>query len=328
MITDEAVSESEENDKREPFPPSYPDKQQSGGDQRQTALSNSGDKEQESEVDQLDADEKITDTLTVKERESGACQLPLEPSCHASADVTVTRTRTIVILGKVGMGKATIANKIAGTTVFPVLSPVESMVREPGQREKGCFQPSVPTTKLYRDSKLINLRFMLFDTRSSDKNQTLFRRECEENLADKGVNLIMFVLNEKTLTHEDTDLMDDVVKHLQKEKVAGSSVLVLTGCEQLGKEARQEYHKKLHESKLTKNIANFVSQELLVGFPDEMTTSPLFMQQYQEAVEEDTQNLRDLVLKSCSSSAIAVQDMFKKKTAWSQTSNWFFGLFH
>jgi hypothetical protein len=301
----------ERHDVPEPFSHSYPqaDEQQNGGDQQQT-VPKFDDEEQELK---LDRDEGITDTeITAKEHDNHRqFQPPLLSSCQGSKGVTLTRT--ILILGKVGMGKATIANKIAGTTVFPVCSPVSAMLREPGQREKGCFQTGVYTkwsNDSESDSATIELTFLLFDTRSSDKNQMIFKRTCEEELTVRGVNLIMFVLNEKTLTQEDTDLMDDILEHLQKEKVAESSVLVLTGCEQLGKRERNEYHKKLYESNLTKNIANFVNQELIVGFPDEKT-KPLLMQQYKEAIEEDTQSLRKLV-KSCYT-AIPVHAMFKKK---------------
>ena len=226
----------------------------------------------------------------------------------------VTFKSNVLILGKVAMGKATIANKIAGNdTLFPILSSVHSMARQPRERNE--------TVSVQMGDGVYNLTFLLFDTRGpKGKMQTDLRKSCEESFGPgsdgAGVNLILLVLNESKLTNEDIDLMKDVIKSVQKEVASGICALVVTGCEQKSKKERDDYRRQLCESEKTKAIASFVKKGIyLVGFPDKSRTDSSLMETFKDAMEEDAQVLRDLVTK-CNAPKFIGEVLVANKKSW------------
>jgi hypothetical protein len=190
--------------------------------------------------------------------------------------------RNILLLGKVGMGKKTIANRIAGETVFQILPPNKAMARE-------------PTAEHSKSRSKSGFYFLLFDTREKNTTRELVNACTRDPQMREGVTLIILTVNNSTGTHEDTDRLEEVIKNIIIPGPGDSRVsiyLVITGCEQKGKREKTELCAAMKKSPLTRDIAQFVDEIIPVGFPSEESTEPEFMEIYRPGIEESERLLQ------------------------------------
>jgi hypothetical protein len=260
--------------------------------------SDSTDHDVESFVDEDDGkedtqdehDEKETPNLRTSPKPAHRKEPYLQPgpeqhqlSADSSND-NIIPNRNILLLGKVGMGKRSVANRIAGETVFQILPPNKAMAREPTAEHSECRSKS-------------GYYFLLFDTREKNTMRELVNACTHDPEMREGVTLIIFTVNDSTGTHEDTERLEEVVKSIirgprdNRVKV----YLVITGCEQKGEREKIELCSAMKESPLTKNIAQFVDEIIPVGFPSEESIEPEFMEIYRPGIEESEKQLQAYV---------------------------------
>lgn len=174
-----------------------------------------------------------------------------------------TFLRPTVLLGRAGVGKATLANVITGEETFTTLESVESM-----RREAKC-QIATKTIDGY------SYHFLLYDTVAQQRPtvydaQTMrcFKTALETQFK-AGVGLLIFVLRHGQESDMEIDVFRFIIDSLQSS-VSECSVLVVTGCETLSTEAKEAYKSKLYESDVTKHVAAFVPKDniFLVSLPD------------------------------------------------------------
>lgn len=171
--------------------------------------------------------------------------------------------RNVVILGKTGAGKSTLANKIIcrdGTKVGNELQPVTRRVTN-----------VMETVNIEGKEYAINLIDTIGLRDSSSKSDNEIMKEVKRELSKKageGLNLIMFVFKNGRFTREEyrvfkiiTDNFTDVIQDF--------SLLVITHCERKSATAREEIVRQFKEDPLTKKFGAMMKKGIYcVGLPD------------------------------------------------------------
>ena len=172
----------------------------------------------------------------------------------ASSSTTV-KIRNILVLGKTGSGKSTVANRILGRELFTAGVSVQAVTTKPCQQEAEFCD---------NDSNDIRYNFKLIDTvglfdPSGRRNKEIVRETkafFRENVP--GLNLILFVYREGRFTQEEKQALDDITKQFQKNRIREISALVVTCCENYDVNERQKKEEELRQNPLTEAFCAFV----------------------------------------------------------------------
>ena len=173
--------------------------------------------------------------------------------------------RNVIILGKTGCGKSTLANKILNENRFQVSGKVSSETADIQSEvnivtiEGTRYQITVTDTVGFFDTKQRNKRF----------NNVIMKKIISEliKVAPHGLNLIIFVFRNGRFTEEERECFDIVTRHF-KTLIEKASMLVITNC---GKkqDVRQAAVKDFVSNEFTKPFANSMQKGIYtVDFPD------------------------------------------------------------
>jgi len=210
---------------------------------------------------------------------------------HLSEDLTPSKPilmRNVLIIGKVGVGKKTIANKLLGKQVLEVgTHAVETATRAAnswirvGERGNYRYKLTIVDTGGLFVNNQESLRRSRNILRSVDK---------------EGIGLLLFVIRSGGyFTMQDRKQFENIVKILQPS-VANISALVITGCENLKVEKRREYVETFERDPVTTELAQFMKKGIVtVGFPDLSEQDEDLRLVYERKMKQDENNLRDLV---------------------------------
>jgi len=203
---------------------------------------------------------------------------------------TVIQKRNIVVLGKTGAGKSTVANKITGTNAFTVSSCFQSVTRHATHSE----------VKLLSNNIEYNFKVVdtvgLFDTKVSNSTiikdvKTYFRDKVPE-----GVNIVLFVFKQGRYTKEEEETFKFLIDHFSGH-ISIISALIITGCEDLDPTGRQKLVEEFSTNDVTQKIARFCKKGIYpVGFPDTTNMKPRVKEVYEVDMQEDINLLRNLVM--------------------------------
>ena len=223
------------------------------------------------------------------------------------ATAILQQRRNIVVLGKTGAGKSTVANQILGTDIFEVSTSIQSVTRRIKNGE----------AKLTVDDVDYNIKIIdtvgLFDTGAITNNEiirvikTHFQQQVPE-----GVNLVLFVFKEGRFTKEEKETFDYIIAKFSKE-ISDISALVITNCELKSETAREKIIAEFRENVTTKPIAEFVKKGIFtVGFPNiEEIDDEDFKPKIQERIKKDKEVLQTFV-RSCEDEPRLSQDLFSE----------------
>ena len=173
--------------------------------------------------------------------------------------------RTIIMLGKVGSGKKTLGNHIAGKTIFQGGSVIRSRMGDVHNE--------------YREFKRgeIMFRIQIVDTDNFNPLQ----------LKQRTVNSIIFVI----VKDDEYQWIKDVVKNLPILAVHNSALLI-THCEGLHADKRRDIIARFRTDRSTSHLAAFMGRGVhTVGFPNLSRSSSVKM----EDVANDESVLWELV---------------------------------
>ena len=213
---------------------------------------------------------------------------------------TEVRERCVVILGKSGAGKSTVANVLLGCDPasqkqrFAVSHNVLDSVSEGVVHAK---------TEFLRDDIKYQMTVIdtvgLFDARNQPKkdDETIFEK-LEEYFKDhiNGVNLILFVCKKGRFTKEEKDVFLFISRKFVSE-ICPISALVFTGCEADTPEVRKEFCDDFESNVYTKQIALQMKKGVhTVGFPPLNRMMPSLQPAYRQRMEEDKKHLIDLIV--------------------------------
>ena len=193
--------------------------------------------------------------------------------------------RNVVILGKVGTGKRTLGNHIVDRKVFQS----ESIL---GARDVGCHYNEQRTEDTI-------YRILIVDTESLEIGYCNPLPYIQERF--QTVNLIIFVIANGRYTDEShRSLLHGVKSFYPRAKPF--STLVITHCEGITNETRQDIVDEFRHDPRCSKIVEFMGKDLLtVGFPNISKVSPNLRPIYEKGIAEDEKAVRKLV-NECNSS--------------------------
>ena len=198
--------------------------------------------------------------------------------------------RNILILGRTGVGKSTVGNKI-GSETFDVLASALPCTTK----------PEYTTFNLRRQGTTYVVKVIdtvgLFDGKKDHKRVIVETKDYLQDKFREGISLVLFVMKQGRYDEAEKKSFNFIIDNLQKY-VAEISALVITGCETLGKTKREDIVKEFKTLEDTKHVAKFMQKGIFtVGFPDLTVMDdddPLRMG-LQTKMEADTDALRGLV---------------------------------
>lgn len=125
------------------------------------------------------------------------------------------------------------------------------------------------------------------------------------------IHLIIFVFKNSRFTNEDSEAFGYIADTFEPV-IKDISLLVITCCEGLSKDARNRLVVDFETKQSTKNIADVMKNIGIepVGFPNLETVMAPLIPIYEQSIKEDSEKLRKIV-KSCTKSVS--HDAFKKQ---------------
>ena len=212
-------------------------------------------------------------------------------------------TRNILIIGKTGAGKATIANAILGSNVFNVRSAIESTTRE-------CDDT------IAFDKHLVggyNYKIALVDTvgvrDDRQQHQQIQRRLGEALTKFDSLSMIILVFKVERFTHQEKKSFQEVISVLKSSSNGASSItaLVITNCEQKDDKARKGIRDNLamHE---TAEVVQFAQKGIfLVGLP-KLSEVPMELKHFiEQRNKSDEQQLQELAKQASTLESIQLE---------------------
>ena len=208
------------------------------------------------------------------------------------AEVQASANRSVVVVGKTGAGKSTVANKVLGQKKFDVgnfASSVTSTVHA------GCHPFYDQSSRTLYNFKVIDT-LGFFDTKLKNgdvitKIKAFFQNECPE-----GVNLVLFVFRKGRFTAEERRTFDYIIKNFSNQ-ISDFSALVLTFCDGQSDAANQQFLGSFKSE--ARNIADFMKKGIhIVGFPDVSNMRPRIREAMEEDIKEQTEMLQKIVMEA------------------------------
>ena len=214
---------------------------------------------------------------------------------------TEVRERCVVILGKSGAGKSSIANMLLGCDPMSQKEPWFAVSHK--ALDSLSDEVVLAETEFFRDDIKYKMTLIdtvgLFDARNQPKkdNETILEK-LEEYFKDhiKGVNLILFVCKKGRFTQEEKDVFLLISRKFVSE-ICPISALVFTGCEADTPEVRKEFCDDFESNVYTKQIALQMKKGVhTVGFPPLNRMVPSLQPACKKQMEEDKEHLIDLIV--------------------------------
>lgn len=184
--------------------------------------------------------------------------------------------RNVVILGKVGTGKKTLGNRIAGKDIFQTKGASGDVHYQERETRDTVYHILTVDT----EGKMTGY----FDPLPSIKHSF------------QTIHLIIFVIAYGRYTDESHSSLIRVVNSLDS-RAKSFSALVITHCEGITDEERQGIADDFKNDPRSSQVAAFVGKGIYtVGFPDNTKLSSHLKQVYQHEIGEYETTLRQLVM--------------------------------
>ncbi|XP_067035473.1 GTPase IMAP family member 4-like [Acropora muricata] len=208
------------------------------------------------------------------------------------AEFQAVENRNVVVVGKTGAGKSTVANKVLGLEKFPVKNVANSVTSEVEARCSTFYDESSRTRYNFKIIDTLGV----FDTKHKNdyvmtKIKTFFQKDSPE-----GINLVLFVFRKGRFTAEERRTFDYIIGNFS-DQISDFSALVLTCCEGQTDAANQEFHASFQRE--ARRIVSFMKKGIyMVGFPDVSKMKPRMKQVIEEEIKEQAEMLRKVVMKA------------------------------
>ena len=217
----------------------------------------------------------------------------------------IVQKRCVLLLGKSGAGKSTVANHLVG---YDPLSPNKPPFRvSEAVLARVTLEVQHETVEFMWENDLY--RVTVVDTAGFFGNLMY-----EENIFDRFVqyiresklriDLILFVMKKGRFTREENDGFPFIRAKFREKHIAGCpkdispiSGLVVTGCENLEGTKREELVQEFKVNPYTREIASQMGMGIYtVGFPNVRNMIPLLRDYYKLTMERDRDTLRELIV--------------------------------
>lgn len=203
-----------------------------------------------------------------------------------------TAVRNIIVVGRSGAGKSTVANHILGadaTQGFKVMASPEGVTEIPDmftsefRHEEVLYKFTVIDTVGLFDNKHLNNKEVMKKT-----------KEAIKRFVD-SVHLIVFVIRESRFTPEEKKAFDLVHRDFSKD-IDPLSYLVITGCEGRDKTKIVDEYKK--NAQTCDVLGHMKKGVIAVGFPNLNDLEEGLKQYYESSIKKDALELRKIAVES------------------------------
>jgi len=205
--------------------------------------------------------------------------------------------RNVVVIGKTGSGKSTVANKILclddDKRCFNVQFSYQAVTTTIDNATR-----NIPIgSETYAVNVIDTIGFS--DTRiTGAKSDDAIMKEIKKELTDRapeGINLLIFVFRHSRFTNEEKAAFDKIQKSFS-HLINRISLLVITNCEQLTRGAREKVIIDFKNDPLTKDFAKMMTKGIYtVGFPDTETLAPVFKSAMLQSMKEDISPIHQII---------------------------------
>ena len=213
----------------------------------------------------------------------------------------VVRERCVLLLGKNGAGKSTVANHLVGHDPMSPDEPpfrVSNIVFQIATREVHH-----ETVELMWENDLYRVTVVdtpgLFETSVYGSRSDLFDKTVQYIRRTKlRIDLILFVIRKGRFTLEERGVFSFIMARLHSASAAFVSALLVTGCESLTTTEREELVQEFEVDPSTREIADQMGMGIYpVGFPPVKLMEPLLQQAYIPQMVKDRDMLRELIVR-------------------------------
>lgn len=206
-----------------------------------------------------------------------------------------TKERNVIVVGKTGGGKSTVANMILETkSKDPPFKISDSNVADSATTEAQAAMGVLQTTGEHHYSVKVVDTVGFFDTKGMSNKQVI--NDTKQFIKDQvpiGLNLVLFIYKNGRWTRDEQETFNFITKHF-KEEVSAISALIVTGCDGFSDTQKQAIIDEFKDSK--PDIANFMQKGIYpVGFPDLSKLKESLREPYKADMKADQETLRALI---------------------------------
>ena len=231
-----------------------------------------------------------------------------------TTDSARLKMRNVIIVGRSGSGKSTIANKIIESPEKYAPFPV-SHTGLSSTTTKSSAVMAVLKTDRQNGNYLVKVidTVGLHDKRAKKSNDAIMKEVkafCKQT-TPMGLNLILHVFNQRHWTDEERKSFDSFVGQFLGSEVSAISALVITGCDgytDKEKENLIDDFKSMHD-----NLFTFMQKGIYtVSFQDVYKLRPQIREAHKSYQKADQESLRQLIY-SCDEMKLSseiLQDSF------------------
>ena len=217
------------------------------------------------------------------------------------------RKRNVMVIGKIGAGKSTVANSIILVDTFKVGNSVES-VTQTAQMTQVVLRYKTGVEYDLKVIDTIGLDSHMLSNEDVMKDTKMFLK----SNVPEGVHLILFAFKYRQFSPEDYDLFKSIMDLFNARDISDISALVMTRCETESAESRERIVSEFTTHERTRDIAKFMKKGVVcVGFPDLDFVDEMFKEVFKQIAQEDTERLHELIHESN-----VVKDIFHDETFW------------
>lgn len=208
------------------------------------------------------------------------------------AEVYAVEVRNVVLVGKTGAGKSTVANKILGREKFEVKNVASSATTEVEDGSCSFYDESSRTQYSFTVIDTAGL----FDTKKSNYTVMTKIKDFFQKKSPQGINLVLFVSRKGRFTDEERRTFNYIIRNFT-EQISDFSALVLTCCDGQTDDANQEFCASLERE--AGDIVKFMKKGIyMVGFPDVSKMKPSMKGGMEEEMKQHAERLRKVVMKA------------------------------
>lgn len=208
-----------------------------------------------------------------------------------SISETLPEAVNILVLGRVGVGKARILNNIFQENLFETKA-VTPVIRGVSQRQQSFIHHGLQFKIQIFDTLRCNngsSRISMWKTMSAVRHHVLD--------SSPGVNLLLLVCKHGCHMREEVAKIKYILRHLNKDHVSLITTLVINGCNDLSNNDRMKLVAQMQSSSQTKYLCQFSLQGVIpVGFSDFYSVSESMLHKYHTVAFHDTRKLQGVVL--------------------------------
>lgn len=244
------------------------------------------------------------------ERADSVCTTTTEISIAASSTAYVTTPTSVVnllLLGKVGVGKARMMNETFQKPLFETKASTP-VVRGVSQREKEFVDAGIRFRVKIFDIQ----RAHSFSSRVSiSKTMSAIRKYLVE-LYPSGVNMILLVYRYEDLSNDELKNFKYILRRLNEDQVPLITALVINGCADKNEASRKKLISDFDTNPRTQMIGRYVLQGMYaVGFADLSAIASYIVDMYEVINRNDAASMRK-VLEKCYSRQLTVNVFFSQ----------------